>query len=86
MILMSIARAMQKESGSLMEQQFRRAGDRFRRRLARIAASVSTLFASATRPARGFASQRMCPFCGRITPRAQTSCLECGKTLAPATR
>lgn len=31
-----------------------------------------------------FASQRMCPFCGLITPRHETSCLECGKALKPA--
>ncbi len=26
-------------------------------------------------------SQRMCPFCGLITPRAERHCLECGKSL-----
>jgi hypothetical protein len=31
-----------------------------------------------------FASQRMCPFCGRITPRYETCCLECGKALKAA--
>ena len=31
-----------------------------------------------------FASQRMCPFCGLITPRHETCCLECGKVLRPA--
>jgi hypothetical protein len=31
-----------------------------------------------------FASQRMCPFCGLITPRYETFCLECGKSLKPA--
>lgn len=31
-----------------------------------------------------FASQRMCPFCGLITPRFETCCLECGKVLKPA--
>jgi hypothetical protein len=31
-----------------------------------------------------FASQRMCPFCGLITPRHGTFCLECGKSLKPA--
>jgi len=31
-----------------------------------------------------FASQRMCPFCGLITPRYETRCLECGRTLKPA--
>jgi hypothetical protein len=29
----------------------------------------------------GYASQRMCPACGLITPRAQAACLECGKVL-----
>jgi len=28
-------------------------------------------------------TQRMCPFCGLITPRAKHSCLECGKTFGP---
>ncbi len=31
-----------------------------------------------------FASQRMCPFCGLITPRHGMYCLECGKYLKPA--
>ena len=33
---------------------------------------------------RDFASQRMCPFCGLITSRSKTCCLECGKLLKPA--
>ena len=31
-----------------------------------------------------FTSQRMCPFCGLITPRHETCCLECGKAFATA--
>jgi len=31
-----------------------------------------------------FQSQRICPFCGLITPRAKRFCLECGKSLSPA--
>jgi hypothetical protein len=31
-----------------------------------------------------FASQRICPFCGLITPRYETYCLECRKVLRPA--
>jgi hypothetical protein len=27
--------------------------------------------------------QRMCPFCGLITPRAKSTCLECGRQLRP---
>ena len=30
---------------------------------------------------REFGSQRMCPFCGLITSRSKSSCLECGKSL-----
>lgn len=28
-----------------------------------------------------FSSQRMCPFCGLITSRHESHCLECGKDL-----
>lgn len=31
-----------------------------------------------------FATQRMCPFCGLITPRGKVHCLECGKSFKPA--
>jgi hypothetical protein len=31
-----------------------------------------------------FASQRVCPVCGRITPRYNTRCLEYGNTLKAA--
>ena len=31
-----------------------------------------------------FASQRMCPFCGLITPRHEAGCLECGRAFKPA--
>ena len=73
------------EPGSLMEAVLRRFRDRFRRRVAAVTASVSKLFATVTPPVRNYASQRMCPFCGLITPRSKTSCLECGESLAPAT-
>ncbi len=66
-----------------MESDLQQLRDRFRRRLVAIKASVSKLFASIRSPVRGFASQRMCPFCGLITPRSKSSCLECGKSLAP---
>jgi hypothetical protein len=29
-------------------------------------------------------AQRMCPFCGLITPRHKAVCLECGKAFKPA--
>src|SRR6266404_288824 len=72
------------KGGSLMERALRRLRDRFRRRLASITATVSKLFASIRPAAAGFASQRMCPFCGLITSRSKNSCLECGRSLAPA--
>jgi hypothetical protein len=31
-----------------------------------------------------FTSQRMCPFCGLVTPRHEACCLECGKAFKPA--
>ena len=68
-----------------MEPALRRLRDRFSRRLVAFATSISKLFATLTPPVRGYASQRMCPFCGLITPRSKSSCLECGKSLAPAT-
>jgi len=48
-----------------------------------MAASLRKLFG--IKPHDGdFASQRMCPFCGLITPRYESCCLECGKSLKPA--
>jgi hypothetical protein len=48
-----------------------------------LAASVRKLLGM--EPHNGdFALQRMCPFCGLITPRYETCCLECGKVLKPA--
>jgi len=35
----------------------------------------------------GYASQRMCPACGLITPRSKAACVECGRLfIAPAGR
>jgi hypothetical protein len=31
-----------------------------------------------------FGQQRICPFCGLITPRGKLYCLECGKSFKPA--
>ncbi len=33
---------------------------------------------------KDFAPQRICPFCGLITPRGKLNCLECGKSFKPA--
>ena len=31
-----------------------------------------------------FTSQRMCPFCGLVTPRHEACCLECGRSFKAA--
>jgi|HubBroStandDraft_5_1064220.scaffolds.fasta_scaffold105712_2 hypothetical protein len=60
-------------------------GGSFRNRLRRRLASVADWFgktrAMLAPPAQQVGSQRMCPFCGLITPRAKRLCLECGKPL-----
>jgi hypothetical protein len=56
----------------------------FRRRLASLIDLFAKLRAILTPRIREVQSQRMCPFCGLITPRYKTSCLECGKSLSPA--
>ena len=64
-----------------MELNFRR----FRNRLSRKRASIIDRFRLiASVEDDGFGSQRMCPFCGLITPRRKACCLECGKSLKPA--
>ena len=56
---------------------------RVRSRLALMAASLRKLLKM--EPHQGdFATQRMCPFCGLITPRHKSYCLECGKAFRPA--
>ena len=57
---------------------------RYRIRLRHFKASVAGLLSFLKPSGRGFTSQRMCPFCGLITPRFNVCCLECGKRLAPA--
>jgi len=54
---------------------------RLRRRLASIADSLRKLGSTLAPQAQQVGSQRMCPFCGLITPRAKRLCLECGKSL-----
>jgi ribosomal protein S27AE len=56
----------------------------FRRRLAFIMDWFGKLLAVQVPQVREVRLQRMCPFCGLITPRHKTSCLECGKSLTPA--
>jgi hypothetical protein len=61
---------------------------RFRKRLWRTLTSIADWFArlraNFQAEHRGLVPQRMCPFCGLITPRHKKWCLECGKSLKPA--
>lgn len=56
--------------------------ERLRRRLAAIADFLGKLRTILIPPAQEIRSQRMCPFCGLITPRSKRICMECGKSLA----
>ena len=67
-----------------MEPVLRQFRNRLRRRLAFIADLFGKLLAILIPQAREARLQRMCPFCGLITPRHKTSCLECGRSLKPA--
>ena len=69
------------EQGASMEPILGSFRHRLRRRLAAIADSFRKFHATFAPPAQQVGSQRMCPFCGLITPRAQRLCLECGKPL-----
>jgi len=55
--------------------------DRLRRQLTSIADLFRKFRTVVTPPAQQVGTQRMCPFCGLITPRANRVCLECGKPL-----
>jgi hypothetical protein len=58
--------------------------NRMRRRLAAIIGLFGKLAATLRPPTAEARLQRMCPFCGLITLRHKTSCLECGRSLKPA--
>lgn len=53
----------------------------FRRRLASITGTFGKLVAMFKPHTQEVRTQRMCPFCGLITPRTGRFCLECGKPL-----
>jgi hypothetical protein len=75
---------MGESEGRSMEPVLRPFCSRLRRRLAFIADLLRKLLVILTPEALEVPSQRMCPFCGLITSRHKTSCLECGKSLTPA--
>jgi hypothetical protein len=55
--------------------------NRFRRKMAAVADLFSRVLASTHPATKSRSLQRMCPFCGLITPRVGRNCLECGKPL-----
>jgi hypothetical protein len=67
-----------------MEASLRPLRNRIRRRLAYIIGLFGKLPATLRPPTPEVRLQRMCPFCGLITLRHKTSCLECGRSLRPA--
>lgn len=68
----------------LMELDFTAFRNRLRRRAASVTGWCRRLVTMMTPQIREMRLQRMCPFCGLITPSHKTSCLECGKSLRPA--
>src|SRR5712671_1452767 len=67
-----------KSEGPLMDSILRRFRDRFRRRVAYATGRFTDLLAGLKPPSQDYGTQRMCPFCGLITPRSKRLCLECG--------
>ena len=67
-----------------MEPVLRPSRNRLLRLFASIAEWWAKIWAALAPQSQKDQSQRMCPFCGLITSRYKTSCLECGKYLNPA--
>jgi hypothetical protein len=65
----------------LMQRGFRPRRPSVRRLLAFIPDLLSRFLGGLKPQASAYRSQRMCPFCGLITARYKTSCLECGHSL-----
>lgn len=75
---------MDNREGEPMEPVLIQFRNRVRRRLGFMARLFSTVLAFIVPKRSEVRLQRMCPFCGLITPRHKTFCLECGKSLKPA--
>jgi hypothetical protein len=67
-----------------MEINVRRFRKRWWRRISSIPDWFAQLRANVGAEARKLGPQRMCPFCGLITSRHKTCCLECGRSLKTA--
>ena len=65
-----------------MQRGFRPRDSRLSRLLAFIADSFNRFLVRLKPENSDFASQRVCPFCGLITPRRKSSCMECGHAFA----
>jgi hypothetical protein len=65
----------------LMQRGFRSPGSGFRNLLALIGGLLKKTYSGLKPRGSDFGLQRMCPFCGLITPRHKASCLECGHAL-----
>jgi len=77
-------KAIERRMGSQMARTFDELRNGVRRWVVRFGASMRRRFTLQPRQQRAWASPRMCPFCGLLTPKANSSCLECGKSFAPA--
>lgn len=69
------------QEGALMIPSQGSFHNRLRRRLASISKLFEKFRATLAPQSQQVGSQRMCPFCGLITPRAKQLCLECGRPL-----
>ena len=67
-----------------MRDYFRRLREHLRRRSAFVTNLFSKVLTTLKSDSPQLGSQRMCPFCGRITSRYKTCCLECGRHLEAA--
>jgi hypothetical protein len=65
-----------------MEPVRRPSRNRLRTRLAFLTDLLGKLRTTLTPHGQQVQSQRMCPFCGLITARSKSFCLECGKSLS----
>ena len=67
-----------------MRDYFRRLRKRLHRRFAFFTDLFPKVVTTLKSDSPQLGSQRMCPFCGLITSRYKTCCLECGRSLKTA--
>jgi rRNA maturation endonuclease Nob1 len=64
-----------------MDPELSRFFNQVRRSVTSVVKSLTEAFNRLKQPGNDYRSQRMCPFCGLITPRSKRLCQECGKSL-----